>query len=187
MSDALDLFEAVVRVAKNIGRPSAAEKSGVHPFDERNIHSEITLVALKLFDDGYYAQATFEAFKLIENRVKTISGLEETGFGLMMNAFNESGPKIQLNALATTSDKDEQKGFRHMFAGSTAGIRNPRGHDIRNDPIDLCLDHLSVASVLLRVLEARKGPPETHVAEASRTDQRDQQPGIAGLKSDNRP
>ncbi|WP_316214815.1 TIGR02391 family protein [Bradyrhizobium sp. SZCCHNR2035] len=158
MSDALDRFEAIVRGAKNIGRPSAAEKTGVHPFDERNIHSEISAVALKLFDDGHYAQATFEAFKLIETQVKAISGLEETGFGLMMNAFNESGPRISLNDLVTMSDKDEQKGFRHMFAGSTAGIRNPRGHDNRTDPIDLCLDHLSVASVLLRQLEARKAP-----------------------------
>jgi uncharacterized protein (TIGR02391 family) len=158
MSDALDRFEAIVRGAKSIGRPSATEKIGVHPFDERNIHSEISSVALKLFDDGHYAQATFEAFKLIETQVKAISGLEETGFGLMMNAFNESGPKIFLNDLVTLSDKDEQKGFRHMFAGSTAGIRNPRGHDNRTDPIDLCLDHLSVASVLLRQLEARKAP-----------------------------
>ena len=90
--------------------------------------------------------------------MKTISGIEETGFSLMMNAFNESGPKIFLNDLITLSDKDEQKGFRHMFAGSTAGIRNPRGHDNRTDPIDLCLDHLSVASVLLRQLQARKAP-----------------------------
>ena len=158
MSDALDRFEAIVRGAKSIGRPSATEKIGVHSFDERNIHSEISAVALKLFDDGHYAQATFEAFKLVETQVKAISGLEETGFGLMMNAFNENGPKIFLNDLVTLSDKDEQKGFRHMFAGSTAGIRNPRGHDNRTDPIDLCLDHLSVASVLLRQLEARKAP-----------------------------
>jgi uncharacterized protein (TIGR02391 family) len=156
--DALRRFEQIVRGAKSVGRPAAIESRGVHPFDERNIHSEITSVSLKLFDDGHYAQATFEAFKLIESRVKTISGIEDTGFSLMMAAFNESGPKIKLTDLASLSDKDEQKGFRHMFAGSTAGIRNPRGHDNRTDNIDLCLDHLSVASVLLRALEARKAP-----------------------------
>lgn len=158
MNEELTLFERIVRGAKSIGRPAAIESRGVHPFDERNIHSEITQVSLKLFDDGHYAQATFEAFKLVETRVKAVSGVDDTGFSLMMTAFNENGPKIFLNDLATTSDKDEQKGFRHMFAGSTAGIRNPRGHDNRTDPIDLCLDHLSVASVLLRQLEARKAP-----------------------------
>jgi uncharacterized protein (TIGR02391 family) len=158
MNDALGFFERIVRGAKSVGRPAAIEGRGVHPFDERNIHSDITSVSVKLFDDGHYAQATFEAFKLIENRVQTISGLEDTGFSLMMSAFNESGPKIRLTDLVSMSDKDEQKGFRHMFAGSTAGIRNPRGHDNRTDPIDLCLDHLSVASVLLRALEGRKEP-----------------------------
>jgi uncharacterized protein (TIGR02391 family) len=158
MIDDLRFFEKIVRSAKNIGRPAATESRGVHPFDERNIHTEIASVSVKLFDDGHYAQATFEAFKLIETRVKAVSGIEDTGFSLMMTAFNENGPKIFLNDLATLSDKDEQKGFRHMFAGSTAGIRNPRGHDNRTDPIDLCLDHLSVASVLLRQLEARKAP-----------------------------
>jgi uncharacterized protein (TIGR02391 family) len=90
--------------------------------------------------------------------VKEISEIEDTGFSLMMNAFNETGPKIKLTNLKTMSDKDEQKGFRYIFAGTMSGIRNPRGHDNRADPIDLCLDHLSVASVLLRTLEARKAP-----------------------------
>lgn len=43
------------------------------------------------------------------------------------------------------SDKDEQEGFRYIFAGIMSSIRNPRGHDNLPDPIDLCLDHLSVA------------------------------------------
>lgn len=76
----------------------------------------------------------------------------------MMAAFSETTPKIKLNDLGTMSEKDEQRGFRYIFAGSMAGIRNPRGHDIKSDPIDLCLDHLSVASVLLRTFEKRKSP-----------------------------
>src|SRR5262245_48956704 len=104
MSDDLRRFEKIVRGAKNIGLPAAIESRGVHPFDERNIHSEIALVSLKLFDDGHYAQATFEAFKLIEVRVKAVSGIEDTGFSLMMSAFNEGGPKIQLTDLVSMSD-----------------------------------------------------------------------------------
>ena len=58
-----------------------------------------------------------------------------TPFGLMMNAFNETGSNIRLTDLQTTSQKDEQKGFRYVFAGTMSGIRNPRGHDNRVDPI----------------------------------------------------
>jgi uncharacterized protein (TIGR02391 family) len=158
MSHSLNVFERVVRGARSHGTTEVSESEIGHPFDERNIHSDISHVSLKLFDDGHYSQATFEAFKLLENRVKDISGVQDLGFNLMMTVFNETAPKIKLNGLVSLSDKDEQKGFRHMFAGSIAAIRNPRGHDNRIDPIDLCLDHLSVASVLLRTLEARVAP-----------------------------
>jgi uncharacterized protein (TIGR02391 family) len=158
MSKAYSLFERIARASNNNGQSAISGSHDVHPFDERNIHPDIAGVSIKLYDDGYYAQATFEAFKYIDNQVKAVSGIEDTGFSLMMNAFSETTPKIKLTELKTISDKDEQKGFRYIFAGTMSGIRNPRGHDNRVDPIDLCLDHLSVASVLLRTLEARRSP-----------------------------
>lgn len=164
MSVEFSLFEKIVRAARNIGVPDSTEveTAVLHPFDERNIHPAIAKVSQKLFDNGHYPQATFEAFKYIDNQVKKVSGIRETGYKLMMQAFDENKPKIQLNDMSSMSDKDEQFGFRHMFAGSASGIRNPRGHDNdddRPDTIDLCLDHLSVASILLRTLENRKLPP----------------------------
>lgn len=73
----------------------------------------------------------------------------------MMKAFDENNPTLRLNPGATDSERDEQFGYRYIFAGAQSGIRNPRGHevDIPDDP-DTCLDHLSVASVLLRKLDA---------------------------------
>ncbi|RUU24081.1 TIGR02391 family protein [Mesorhizobium sp. M6A.T.Ca.TU.002.02.2.1] len=158
MSIAFEIFERVARASKDVGQAPAAPSRDVHPFDERNIHPEISTVSKKLFDDGHYSQATFEAFKFLDNKVKTLSGIQESGFSLMMNAFNEKGPKIQLTDLATVSEKDEQIGYRYIFAGTMAGIRNPRGHENLVDPIDLCLDHLSLASVLMRRLDVRKTP-----------------------------
>jgi uncharacterized protein (TIGR02391 family) len=158
MTNSFSSFERVVRSAKHIGLHSQQSPREAHPFDERNVHPDIALVSLKLFDDGHYAQATFEAFKLLDNRVKETSGIQDSGHKLMMAAFNEANPKIRLNDLITTSDKDEQMGFRYVFAGSMSAIRNPRGHDIRTDSIDLCLDHLSFASVLLRTFESRRSP-----------------------------
>jgi uncharacterized protein (TIGR02391 family) len=158
MSDPLTSFERFARNATHVGPRILPESREVHPFDERNIHPDISTVSLKLFDDGHYSQATFEAFKLLDNTVRDVSGIPDSGYKLMMAAFNEGSPKIKLNGLLTTSDKDEQMGFKHVFAGSMSAIRNPRGHDIRTDPIDLCLDHLSFASVLLRTFENRKSP-----------------------------
>jgi uncharacterized protein (TIGR02391 family) len=158
MKEAFSLFERIVRTSRHVGQLPVGESRATHPFDERNIHPAIASVSKKLFDDGHYAQATFEAFKYIEKTVRSVSGVKETGFKLMMNAFDEKGPKIKLTDLKSLNDTDEQVGLRFIFAGTMTGIRNPRGHDNLVDPIDVCLDHLLVASLLFRKLEARKGP-----------------------------
>lgn len=153
MNDPIASFERFVRAAGRLSLGSEQKASETHPFDERNIHPDISLVSLKLFDDGHYAQATFEAFKYLDNKVKRLSKLSSTGYKLMMAAFCEANPKIKLTALSSQSEMDEQLGYKHMFAGAMSAIRNPRGHDMTTDSIDLCLDHLSFASVLLRRLE----------------------------------
>lgn len=152
-------FERLVRAAASLGVTSDLSSNEVHPFEERNIHPAIAVTSIKLFDDGHYSQATFEAFKFIDLEVKKISGVNESGQKLMMAAFSDNAPKIKLTPLLTTSDIDEQSGYRFIFAGAMAAIRNPRGHDINVDPIGRCLDHLSLASVLLRRLEERQIDP----------------------------
>ena len=73
----------------------------------------------------------------------------------MMDAFNENSPKVELNGLATESERDEQMGFKFIFAGAATGIRNPRGHEIDlGDTPDEALDYLALASLLLRRLDA---------------------------------
>lgn len=158
MTDELSGFERFVRLAGalSVKQPEgdqAAVQEQSHPFDERNIHPSISSVSLKLFEDGHFAQATFEAFKYLDNEVKRLSKISESGHKLMMNAFAGENPKIKLTALSTASEVDEQMGYKFIFAGAMSAIRNPRGHDNLVDPIDLCLDHLSFASVLLRRLE----------------------------------
>jgi len=134
------------------GRPERAED--VHPFDSRDIHPKLPQVVRDLFDDGHYAQATFEAFKYIDKEIQRLSGNLESGFKLMMKVFPENSPLIQLTPCMTSSEKDEQKGYQFLFAGSILAIRNPRGHEhsVKDDP-DTCMDHLSLASLLLRRLE----------------------------------
>ncbi len=153
MVDRLLSFEAVVRRASSF---SEARESGgsQHPFDERNIHPEIQALVRALFDDGHYSQATFEAYKYLDKEVDRHSGLGKSGFILMMQAFDPGKPgPILLNHCQSVSEKDEQSGYRFLFAGAMRAIRNPRGHEINVDTPDTCLDHLAFASLLFRRLE----------------------------------
>ncbi|MCC5086436.1 TIGR02391 family protein [Xanthomonas campestris] len=158
MAEPLEKFEHIVRRARIFTEARSEPAGGSHPFDERDIHSKIQNVSKKLFDDGHYAPATFEAYKLADKEVAELANLSESGVKLMMKAFSEQAPLIRLTNLLTTSEKDEQEGFKFIFSGSVMAIRNPRGHEygVQDSPTD-CLDHLSLASMLLRRLErARK-------------------------------
>jgi uncharacterized protein (TIGR02391 family) len=162
VSGSLDRFERVVRStgAEAVRPPpvlaETAEQEEPHPFETRNIHPDLPTKVRKLFDDGHWENSVFEAFKFIEKEVKRISGIRgKTGYQLMMDAFNENGPKVQLNGLATESEVDEQKGFKFIFVGAATGIRNPRGHEVDiGDTPDEALDYLALASLLLRRLDA---------------------------------
>jgi uncharacterized protein (TIGR02391 family) len=160
MPSSLDQFEAIARSLALITAkvPAAQPHEEVvlsHAFESRNIHPGLPLKIRKLFDDGHFAEATFDAFKFLDKQVQKHSRLAESGFKLMMAAFDDANPRLQLTPLKTESDKDEQKGYRFIFAGGMQAIRNPRGHEysVTDDP-DTCLDHLSFVSMLLRRLEA---------------------------------
>lgn len=159
MPSSLEKFEAIVYALAQLPRQEPATSAtavplSLHPFDSRNIHPALQAKVRKLFDDGHYPEAAELAFKHLDKKIQQHSGLTESGFKLMMAAFGGTTPKVKLNALGTVSEKDEQEGFQFVFAGGMKGIRNPRAHDpgIVDDP-DICLDHLSLVSLLLRRLE----------------------------------
>jgi len=157
MPSSLEKFEAIARALARLPQqePATAPAApSVDPFDSRNIHPHLPAKVRTLFDDGHYPEATSLAFKHLDKKVQKHSGLSQSGHSLMMAAFDGATPKVKLNALGTTSEKDEQQGYRFIFAGGMQGIRNPRAHEpaIMDDP-DICLDHLSFVSLLLRRLE----------------------------------
>ncbi len=157
MTNNLDFFKNLTLKTSRLQKDAGDKKqNSLHPFDKRNIHPEIELVAKKLFDDGHYSHSTFEAFKYLDKEVARVSKVNDSGFKLMMNAFAEKMPLIKLTNLVTTSEIDEQSGFKFIFAGAASAIRNPRGHEVGNlDNLEACLDHLSFASFLVRRLKDR--------------------------------
>jgi len=154
MASRLELFESITRRAHNFTEGSAGAESTGHPFDERNVHPDLPAEVRRLFDNGHFSQSTFEAMKFLDEEVQRISADTDYGKSLMMRVFGGAPPKLPLNPGMTSTEQSEQEGFKFMFAGAMAGIRNPRGHltGVTDDP-DTCLDHLSFCSMLLRRLE----------------------------------
>jgi len=121
-------------------------------YDNLRLHPRIRKVSESLFKDGHYAQAILEAFKCVGVMVKEKSGVGDLdGQTLMAHVFSETQPVLKLNQLRTTSEKDEQIGFKFIFMGSMTGVRNPKAHDIieQKDPYRT-LEYLSLASLLAK-------------------------------------
>jgi len=120
----------------------------------------------QLFYDGHYALAVEEAFKCLNNFVKSKSGLGADGADLMRNAFTPKNPTLALNALKTDSQHDQQLGYMDIFAGSMTGIRNPRAHEHKYlDEPQVALEMLGLANHLMRMVrnanKRRKKPRKT--------------------------
>jgi uncharacterized protein (TIGR02391 family) len=150
----LKRLERLARSVHSFSGGGPADDAPVHPFDLRNIHPDLPGNVRQLFDDGHCAQATFEALKYLDRRVDNTAGAGASGEGLMLDAFKEKCPRIKLTPLATISDVDEQRGYKFLFAGAVAAIRNRRGHELVRDDPDTCLDHLGLVSMLMRRLDA---------------------------------
>lgn len=159
MPSSLDRFESVVRSLARLPETQPVtepvrETLPPHPFETVNVHPNLPVKVRELFDDGHFAEATFHAFKFLDKEVQRHSSISDTGWKLMTAALDDTGP-IKLTPMVTETEKDEQQGFRFMFAGSVRAIRNPRGHEYTVvDSPNTCLDHLGFVSMLLRRLEA---------------------------------
>ena len=106
----------------------------------------------KLFYDSHYALAVEEAFKCLNNFIKSKSGLGADGADLMRSAFTPKNPALSLNELMTDSQRDQQLGYMDIFAGSMTGIRNPRAHEHQYlDEPEVALEMLAMANHLMRM------------------------------------
>lgn len=164
MAKSLDRFETIVRLAIHFSDASelaepdmvmeAVSEQQLHPFDKRNIYPGLPKKVRTFFDNGHYAESTFEAFKFLDKIVQKFANSSKSGERLMMEVFNEASPILKLTPLSNQSEQDEQRGFRFLFSGGVIAIRNPRGHEVDQiDDVDTCLDHLAFVSLLTRRLE----------------------------------
>ncbi|MFD4532885.1 TIGR02391 family protein [Kitasatospora sp. NPDC058397] len=97
--------------------------------DLDGLHPEIISVVGSLWSDGHFAQAVLAVFRHIEFRVQNVTGeLSESGQSLMAKAFSDPIQGIDVRRANGMSGQSEQAGFKFLFMGAMAGLRNPRAH-----------------------------------------------------------
>lgn len=144
-------------------------------FDYYPLHPRIRQIAEEDFKRGNYFGAVFEACKVLEDYLKTISGSTSIGVRLVSDVLGDpnmssksfSPPKVKINPLDPTcadfvSQLDEQKGFSSLGTGIFQAFRNPKGHQPKDKEwvsIDAyeALDQLIVISLVMKRIENATG------------------------------
>ncbi len=137
---------------------ASTHRDGPDFFETFKIHSSIVKVSKKLFEQEDYAEAIRSAYIEINSLVKAKSGRHDLdGKGLMLTAFSPTAPVLKFNVLSTRSERDEQEGLMHLFAGAMHGIRNPKAHEniVQKDPVRT-MELLMFASYLCKKLDETK-------------------------------
>lgn len=124
------------------------------------MHPRVVEFGKPRFEAGHYADAVESVFKELNTSVqalyKIISGEELDGVALMRKALTPSKPVIVLDDLQTETGRNIQQGYMELFAGSMAGIRNPKAHGNIDISAERAAHHLMLASLLFSKLDERR-------------------------------
>jgi uncharacterized protein (TIGR02391 family) len=134
---------------------TANSQVGYAEFTDRKFHGEINKHSRKLFVDGYYFHAVFEACKVYNRLVQDKSKSLKDGQALMLDVWRPEGV-LKITKCETDTDRNVQEGVKFLSAGLMQAMRNPTAHEPALDwPIkkDDCLDMLSFISFLLRQVD----------------------------------
>lgn len=133
-----EMFKKVKLLSKDLEKMAGIEKKSANvativekTYELMVTDEELKKKTKKLFKDGHHARAVEEAFKYLDNLVYKNAKLETrlTGDALMRKVFNSNSPILKINNNISESEKNEQRGYMDIMAGSMSGIRNPRAHD----------------------------------------------------------
>lgn len=125
-------------------------------FMSRSFHSEIVRHCKKLFIEGHYFHAVFEACKVYNKLVQSKANSNKDGQPLMLEVWGPEKGVLKITPCQTETDRNVQDGVKFLSAGLMQAIRNPTAHEPALDwPIEKkdCLDLLSFLSFLFRKLD----------------------------------
>lgn len=91
----------------------------------------ITKSSKKLFLDEHYAEAIFEATKVLEKEIKRKSGIKDKiGGRLIDNVFDKNNLVLDLVNGSEREHDDERDGLKLILRGIFLGIKNPGSHSL---------------------------------------------------------
>ena len=115
----------------------------------------------ELLADNYF-HAVLEAANSVLEKLRQRTGLTDDGNALVDRALSGDPPMLAINALATESDRSEQRGFANLVRGTIGMFRNATAHAARvNWPIPKAdaEDLLTVVSLIHRRIDQARMPP----------------------------
>ena len=149
--------DAVQRILTGAGiGKSVVNKEDQELFAGRRFHSTVTLHSRKLFLEGNFFHAVFEAAKSYNVEVKKKSHSTKDGQALMLDVLGADKGVLKITPCVSDTDRNIQDGVKFLSAGLMQAIRNPTAHEPALDwPISRedALDVLSFLSFLFRQLD----------------------------------
>lgn len=135
---------------------TSSDQSGTTIYSQTIVEAEIVEVSRDLFASGFYNLSVAEAFKAVDNFVRSKTELNvQSGSTLMENAFSPKKPKLIWSNRVTYSERNEQEGYHRLFTGAMLGIRNPTTHEFDwVDSSEVALELLVFAQHLMRKAKA---------------------------------
>jgi len=161
LCDFLDLIvpdenkERINDLLEKVGISNISKKQSSE-FTNRKFHPEIVKNCSKLYFDGHYFHAVFEAAKIYHQNVQAKSQSVKEGQDLMLQVWNPEKGALKVTKCVSSTDKNVQEGIAFLSAGLMRAIRNPTAHEPAHLwPItkEECLDILSFVSFLMKKLD----------------------------------
>lgn len=99
--------------------------------EKRVIHKDVLACCKVEYLQENYFHAVFEAAKSLSEKVRNLTGIQEDGSSLFNTTFSISNPRLALNTLQTSSEKNQQNGLKEMLHGVTHMVRNVTAHEMK--------------------------------------------------------
>lgn len=129
----------------------------------RYLHEKVRGRVKTYYENKQFGHAASEGVNIFCEIIRDLTGQPKDGMDLVKHVFGCAPftplPHLQLNNLATKSEKNIQEGQGHLSRGVIAGFRNPISHEPMDSMVPAvfseldCLNILSLVSYLITRLD----------------------------------